>query len=385
MTRGVITSIFVMVSAFAVNAEDLKIGLVYFKNDPRFDERLAYARVPSISKNSPVYAAEIAISDMKWKSEAANLTVYLDTVETSESKLSSDVMMLLERDVKYVILDLPGKQVQQLMNEIKGKNTVFFNSTSRDDYLRFACKSNLYHIAASNRMVSDALAQYMVRMGFKNVLALSGPTSQDKDLMKSFKRSSDRLNLKIKKVREFSNSNNPQFRDKKNVRLLTNTNFDYDVIFVADTVGEFAKDVPYRTAKPRLVIGSSGLTASEWHWSLERYGAPQVNSRYNKKFKNADKMNWQDWSIWLGVKIVILHKIQKAFPGKDKLTDITVDGSTGRSLSFRPWSKQLRMPLMLSTQNTVVNIAPIKNFLHEFNTLDSLGYDQKEFRCYDEN
>lgn len=382
MIRSLITTILFLPLAITAYAENLTIGLVFLEHDPRFDERLAYARIPFISKNNPVYAAEMAISDMEWKSVASGLNVHLETVESRKDDIYLDVMDLIEKNVSSIILDLPGELVQYLMKKIKDDRVTLFNATSRDDSLRLSCNKNLYHIAASNRMVSDALVQYLVEMGFTKILALHGPSPQDKALIKSFQRSAARFNLQIKAIREFSNSNSPELREKNNVKLLTNTNFDYHVVFIADAMGEFARNVPYRTAKPRLVIGSAGLTASEWHWSLERYGAPQLNSRYEKKLKGANKMNWQDWSIWLATKIAILDRIHKNSPAKENdLTDLNLDGSTGRSLSFRYWSKQLRMPLILSTQNTTVEVAPLKKFIHEFNTLDSLGYDEKEFKC----
>ena len=50
-------------------------------------------------------------------------------------------------------------------------------------------------------------------------------------------------------------------------------------------------------------------------------------------------------------------------------------------MSFRPWSGQLRMPILLTTDNAVIDIAPLDGFLHQTNTLDSLGQDEAEFEC----
>ena len=40
--------------------------------------------------------------------------------------------------------------------------------------------------------------------------------------------------------------------------------------------------VPYRLVRPRPVIGSIDLEPVAWHWTWERNGAPQVNSRFQK-------------------------------------------------------------------------------------------------------
>jgi ABC transporter substrate binding protein (PQQ-dependent alcohol dehydrogenase system) len=60
---------------------------------------------------------------------------------------------------------------------------------------------------------------------------------------------------------------------------------------------------------------------------------------------------------------------------------LRLDGSKGVPMSFRPWSGQLRMPILLATANAVIGIAPFEGFLHHTNTLDSLGVDVPEFAC----
>ena len=66
-------------------------------------------------------------------------------------------------------------------------------------------------------------------------------------------------------------------------------------------------------------------------------------------------------------------------------------GCTGRyqigllGLALKPrvrvWQVKLRMPMLLSTDDAVIAIAPIEGFLHALNTLDTLGTDQPEFAC----
>ena len=60
---------------------------------------------------------------------------------------------------------------------------------------------------------------------------------------------------------------------------------------------------------------------------------------------------------------------------------LRLDGSKGKQMSFRPWSGQLRMPILLATHNAIIEIAPLEGFLHQTNSLDTLGYDEKEFIC----
>ena len=92
-------------------------------------------------------------------------------------------------------------------------------------------------------------------------------------------------------------------------RRLVSIGFDCGVVFVADTRGEFARFVPYSTQLPRAVIGSVELSPLAWHWTMERDGATQVSSRFEKLTTALDaerKMSAQDWAVWVAVKSVIV-------------------------------------------------------------------------------
>jgi ABC transporter substrate binding protein (PQQ-dependent alcohol dehydrogenase system) len=56
-------------------------------------------------------------------------------------------------------------------------------------------------------------------------------------------------------------------------------------------------------------------------------------------------------------------------------------GFKGVPLSFRPWDHQLRQPVLLSTERSLVAVAPIEGYLHPKNELDTLGFDAPETAC----
>ena len=58
-----------------------------------------------------------------------------------------------------------------------------------------------------------------------------------------------------------------------------------------------------------------------------------------------------------------------------------IDASMGLPVSFRPWNNQMRTPILLSTADSVLEIAPIEGFLHKSNQLDTLGEDQPDTTC----
>jgi hypothetical protein len=54
------------------------------------------------------------------------------------------------------------------------------------------------------------------------------------------------------------------------------------VPFIADESFDFARQVPYHTVRARPVIGALDLEPVAWHWTWERNGVLQVNSRFQK-------------------------------------------------------------------------------------------------------
>jgi ABC transporter substrate binding protein (PQQ-dependent alcohol dehydrogenase system) len=232
-------------------------------------------------------------------------------------------------------------------------------------------------------MSNDALGQFLVFRKWREVLVLEGPSEADKALSAAFQRSARRFGLRVSDIRPWVLSNDPRQRDRNNVALLTGG--DYDVVFVADAEGEFARDVPYQTQQPRPVLGSEGLAALAWHWAWERHGAPELEKRFNKQAGRS--MRDPDWAAWVAVKAVA-EAVQRTGSGeftalRDYLLgpELILDGFKGNRMNFRPWNRQLRQPLLLGTHNWVVERAPIRGFLHEKNNLDTLGFDRRESRC----
>lgn len=296
-------------------------------------------------------------------------------------------MEMAGQGVTHLLVDLPAVQVDSVATALADTPVTILNTTAPDDWLRRQCHGNLLHTAASDRMISDALVQHAVSHQWSDFLLLVGKSERDAARATAFAESAKRFRLRIVDEREFDLSTNPAMREQNNVALLTGGLRDYDVIFIADEDGEFARYVPYQTALARPVIGATGLVAVEWNWAFERYGAPQVNSRFEAASEDGRRMTWQDWSAWIAARAVLTAFAKTR---SDELEDVNdflrserlrLDGSKGAQMSFRPWSGQLRMPILLSTHNAVIAVAPLEGFEHQTNTLDALGYDESEFTC----
>ena len=233
-------------------------------------------------------------------------------------------------------------------------------------------------------MLADALAQYLAMRGWRRVLMLAGEDPASADSAAAFQRSAKKFGLSIADSKVFELTNDPRRRDQSNIALLTG-GAEHDVVYVADEIGEFGRYVPYSTYALRPVVGSEGLRPETWHWTWERFGAPQLNQRFERGYGR--KMQAEDWAAWAAVKAVVEAILRtggtdvpalRAFMESE---DFSLDLYKGAPGGFRPWTGQLRQPLLLGVHNAVIALAPMEEFLHRTNTLDTLGIDQPEAQC----
>jgi ABC transporter substrate binding protein (PQQ-dependent alcohol dehydrogenase system) len=376
-----------LVAGYSQAADKLvTIAYLQLDDDPRYREKQMQARYPGQPWGRPFAGAEVALKEARFVGAAVGVRFELSRHSEADVQAArATIERLAEQGVKYFLLDLPGDAVAEIARSTRGQELLLFNLSALDDALRQSdCQAHLLHLAPSHAMLMDALAQYLVVRKWPEVLVLKGPNETDAELLAAFQRSAHRFGLKLGELRPFVLGRDPRQRSQNNVALLT-AGSDYDVVFVADANGEFARDVPYQTLKPRPVVGSAGLVADWWHWAWERHGAPQLNGRFLKRTKRP--MTGYDWSAWIGVKAVVESVVRteagdfsqvRAYMLSDELI---LDGFKGNRLAFRSWDHQLRQPLFLTSLNWVIDRAPLEGFLHQTNNLDSLGFDKRDSKC----
>jgi len=368
----------------AVRAQEaVVIGHLSLADDPRYQQDWGYARLVLPPPVRTVEAAEMAIEDLAFVSEATGIAPQIAAHEVADlAGAESALDALLAQGAAFAILDLPGDMVAALAAQ--PREMTLLNATAPDDALRTACHAALLHSGPSNRMLMDALAQYLRAMDWTEILLLVGEDPRDAVTADVLIASAERLRLSIEDRRDFTLAADPSSREGNNVGLLTGR-ARYDVVFVADTRGEFGRYIPYATQLPRPVIGSVGLTPVAWHWAMERDGATQVSSRFDRAYGR--KMSGEDWAVWVAVKSVLTAMTRAPDRSRAALTDfmrsdaMRLDGSKGVTLNYRSWDGQLRMPILLATSEAVIAVAPLDGYLHASNTLDTLGMDEAEFAC----
>lgn len=360
---------------------EVVIGLVTLQDDPRYVQDWGYARLIVPPPVRSIDGAQMAVSDMAFVSEAMGLAPRIETREVEADALAA-VEELAAAGALFVLLDLPGEMVEAVA--AAEPDVTLINVSAPDNALRLACHGNLLHSFPGDRRMMDAFAQYLRSKDWTEVLILQGESARDAMIADAFIESAERLRLSISDRRIFTLAADPSQREGNNVALLTG-GVGYDVVFVADSRGEFGRYVPYATLEARPVIGTIGLTAEAWHWAMERDGATQVSSRFDQLYGR--RMGSVDWASWVAVKSVLQAYTRAPAQTREALTaymasdDMALDGSKGVQINYRPWSGELRMPILLATADAVIQVAPVEGFLHETNVLDTLGIDAPESPC----
>ena len=376
-------------SATPASAANETVSFAYLQreNDPAYLPHRAYTGLVLRDRHPPLDGAETALRESRVMGRALGVTFTLDKRRLGEADDAvAAIQALVAEGTRVFLLDLPLDDVKAVARALAHENVLLFNIRHGADELRGPdCSPVLFHTLPSDAMLMDGLAQYLSKMRWADVLVLEGESEADKSFSAAFQRAARKFGLTIVDVRPFVLSNDPRQRDQTNIPLLTG-GVDYDVVFLADTLGEFGRYVPYQTYEPRPVVGSEGLVASAWHWTWERYGAPQLNQRFDRIAGR--RMKDTDYATWAAVKAVVEAMVRTRSRDIAHLRDymrsdaFTLDTYKGAPGNFRQWDNQLRQPVLLHTHDAVIARAPIEGFLHQTNNLDTLGPDEPESACH---
>ena len=390
MITRLLPALAVVLAAFgaapAAAQEVFAFAYLQREGDPAYVPHRAYTGLVLKDRRPPIDGARAALRESRVIGRA--IGAWFELVERTLGA-GDDAVAAIEglaaRGTRVFLLDLPLEEVTRAGAALADRDLLLFNIRHRANALRGqACSPVLFHTIPSEAMLMDALAQYLFKKTWTEVLLLEGEAEADKALSAAFQEAARKFRIEIVDVRPFVLGNDPRMRDQTNIPLLTG-GADYDVIFLADTLGEFGRYVPYRTYDARPVVGTEGLTAATWHWTWERHGAPQLNQRFDRIAGR--RMAGPDWAAWAAVKATVEAMVRtesraiaeiRAFLVSD---DFVLDTYKGVPGSFRPWNNQLRQAILLHTHNAVVARAPIEGFLHRKNNLDTLGRDEPESAC----
>ena len=387
--KAVVLSTLCLLSWAVVAQEKLVIKIAMISVDEKPHLPLSLIDLPI--EDPAVPGALMAIKENNqtgtFTGQVFEFSQHLITEEKTVEALASE---LLAKGIALFVADLSMAPLLVLADSVGDKGLVF-NVRAEDDELRNEqCRANLLHLTPSRSMKTDALVQYLVWKRWQEWLVIAGPHPQDQAFLAALERSAKRFNGKIQEVKPWNfdagsrRSDSGHVLAQQEVPVATRGD-DHQVLMVADEADEFGEYLMYRTDSPRPVAGTQGLVATSWHRSHEQWGGTQLQRRFHK-LAGRD-MKPRDYTAWMAVRSIgeATTKINTADHNeiKDFLfsDQFKLAAFKGLGLTFRPWNGQMRQPILVVGPRMLVSVSPQDKFLHQFSTLDTLGYDEPESAC----
>jgi ABC transporter substrate binding protein (PQQ-dependent alcohol dehydrogenase system) len=374
----------------ALAADPVEIGIGYLR---RAGLRQTLSLVEQPAGNDGEAGARLAIEDNNTTGRFLNQHFTLEEIHLKEGEdASRAAVALADRNIAFIIADLPADALLKAADAIRDRGAVMFNAAATDDRLREEdCRANVIHVAPTRSMLADALAQYLVWKQWKRWLMVVGSHQEDKLYADALRRAAARFGAKIVQERVFEDTGGARRTDsgvtliQRQMPVFTQQAPAYDVLIAADENEVFAPYLPFRTWDPRPVAGSAGLEPKSWDAAQDQWGAIQMQNRFLKL--NSRHMTALDMQAWTAVRM-IGEAASRVNSGDRKAVldfmtgpDFSIAAFKGQGLSLRSWNLQLRQPILLADGRMVVSVSPQEGFLHQVSELDTLGVDQPETRC----
>ncbi|MGF1660093.1 MAG: ABC transporter substrate-binding protein [Rubrimonas sp.] len=284
-----------------------------------------------------------------------------------------------------IVAVAPAEQLLRLADMPEARDALVINAGAPDDILRGeACRANMLHASPSRAMLSDGLAQFLIKRQWDRWFLIEGEGPGDAEFAAAMRRSAAKFGGKIvaEAVWRFDAD---MRRDAFAEAPVFTQGPQYDVILVADEIEDWARYLPFNTWLPRPVAGSEGLRAVAWSDVVEAWGAAQLQNRFEALAGRG--MRSTDYAAWAAVRSIgeavtrtnaADAQTLRAFMLSDAFQ---LAGFKGLAMNYRSWNGQLRQPIPLVHPRALVTSAPIEGFLHERTGLDTLGTDEPETTC----
>ena len=337
--------------------------------------------------------AKVAIKDNDTTGSFMGQKFVLDdvTLKPGDDITAAVEKMLADGD-HYIVTDLSAEATLKAADLAKEKGAIVLNAGAEDDRLRNdECRANMFHTAPSRSMLTDGLAQYLMWKQWRNWALVEGEHDNDKAFAEALKRSATKFGAKIVAEKVFEDAGGARATDsgqalvQRQIPVFLQDLPDHDVLLVADESEVFGSYIPWRTWIPRPVAGTAGLVPGSWHPASEQWGGAQIQNRFEDA--SGRRMDSKDMQAWTAVRIIGEAASRTGSTDPEKIDafirsdDFTVAAFKGQRLTFRDWDLQLRQPVLLGTQTSVVSSSPQEGFLHQVSELDTLGFDRPETTC----
>lgn len=330
--------------------------------------------------------AELGIADNNTSGKFTGQSFSLELRRLDAGGDAAATLTTLAADgIEFVLLDLEADTLSRLLEQPLPQNLLLFNVAAEDRRFRNEqCHPALMHTALSRDMRSDALAQFLVKRRWKEWFLVTGPRAGDRLFAAAIERSAKKFGAEIVASKDWSGDFDARRSAQTEIPLFTQGP-DYDVLVVADEIGDFGDFLLFNTWDPRPVAGTQGLVAQTWGRPVEQWGATQLQERFLER-----RQRWmlpRDYAAWAAIRALGEAALRSRSGAYDKINayirsdKFQLAGFKGRKMNFRQWNGQLRQPVPLMWARALVSQAPLEGFLHQHSELDTLGLDRPESRC----
>jgi ABC transporter substrate binding protein (PQQ-dependent alcohol dehydrogenase system) len=361
-----------------------KLPIAYLSQDPVHPLVLPFFQTQV--ESAGLQGAVLGIADNNTTGRFTRQNFELKTIRlAADADAGPAFKQLIAEGHRHILVNLPPAAIAALAKFPEAANVLLYNVGNSEDNLRGVdCAANLLHLLPSRAMRADALMQFLSKKRWQKVFLVTGPDEADTRYAIAVKRAAQHFGVKIVAEKLWQHSFDDRRTPESEIPVFTQ-GVDYDVLVVADEAGAFGDLLAYRSWQPRPVAGTQGLVPTGWHFTHELWGALQLQNRFRDQAGRW--MTETDYAGWLAVRAIgeAASRVKSTDfdPVKNFLlgSEFALAGFKGVPLSFRPWDGQLRQPVLLATERSLVAVAPIEGFLHQSNELDTLGYDRHETQC----
>lgn len=278
------------------------------------------------------------------------------------------------------------------LSDLAGDGALVINAGARGTQLRGGeCRANLLHVAPSQAMMADAVAQFALWKKWPRWTMIHGSNPADQLVAQAYRDAATKFGAKIVEEREFEDTGGGRRTDtghvlvQRQLPVFTQDPKRHDIVIAADASDVFAPYLPYHMWTPSVVMGAAGLRPVTFHAAHEAWGGTQFQSRFEKL--TGRYVREEDYQVWLALRVIGEAVTRTGASDPATLRDYILSDAfelaafKGVPVTFRAWNGQMRQPILLFDGRITVSVSPQDGFLHQRSPLDTLGLDEPESAC----
>lgn len=317
-----------------------------------------------------------------------------ETVTRAAAPEEADAALeeILGQGIGLIVVMAHEADLLRLTDRAAEAGALVLNAQAPDVALRDdECRANLLHIAPSDAMMADAVAQFAVWKKWTEWFLVAGSNPEDTALADAYRRAAAKFGADIVDERVFEDTGGGRRTDtghvlvQRQLPVFTQGARRHDVLIAADATDYFARYLTYHAWTPRAVMGSAGLWPTTFHPAHEAWGATQFHTRFEALTGRYVKP--EDYNVWLALRVIGEAVTRANTVAPMEVRDYAVSDAfelaafKGQKVTFRDWNGQMRQPILLTDGQITVSVSPQEGFLHQVSPLDTLGLDRPESAC----